>query len=202
MISFPNNANLQLPDPDLLMYYRDTQERIFWISGEIDADTLSLIQHIVHINRDDKDVPIKDRRPIKLVFFSPGGDLEAEKALSPIIEFSKTPIYGIAIGMCASAASMLFLSCHKRYCTKSATFIFHQGGCENVQGSYQQVNAFMANYQKDIMEMAEFYKSHTRFPPDVIDAKLAAGDWYISSSEALENGVVDKVINSLDVFLK
>ena len=55
-ISFPNNANLQLPDPDLLMYYRDTQERIFWISGEIDADTLSLIQHIVHINRDDKDV--------------------------------------------------------------------------------------------------------------------------------------------------
>lgn len=201
-VTIPQNvANLHLPDPNLLQYYKDKEKRVFWILGAVDDSLYDIVQAIVDCNREDKDLPVKERNPIKLVIASPGGNLEVEQTIVSFIEASKTPIHCIAIGMCASAASMIYLAGQKRYATKNATFLFHQGGCENLEGSFQQIMAFMEKYQLDISEMADFYKSHTKIDPDVIDEKLSEGDWYLSAKEALENGVVHKIINSLDVFI-
>ena len=127
--------------------------------------------------------------------------MEIEKTLNSIIEFSATPVYGIAIGICASAASMIYLSCHKRFALPKATFVFHQGSCENLGGTYQQVISFMENYERDIMAMSVFYKSHTNYDDEFIDNKLATGDWYINSEEALEHGIIHELVQNLDIFL-
>ena len=201
-VSIPKPAeNVQLPNPALLNYYKGKARRLFWILGAVDESLYEIIQEIIECNCEDKDIPVADRKPIRLIMASPGGSIEVEQALTSIIEISTTPIYCIAIGMCASAASMIYLSGHKRFATKNASFLFHQGGCENLEGTYQQIVAFMEKYQTDIEEMSRFYKEHTTFDPQLIDEKLAEGDWYISADEACENGIVDSIVTNLDVFL-
>lgn len=197
----PQAENLQLPDPSLLNYYKDLDRRLFWLVGAVDASLYELVQHIINCNYEDKDLPVEQRKPIRIIVASPGGSLEVEQTLVAIMEASKTPVWCIAIGMCASAASMIYLAGHKRFATRNAYWMLHQGGCDNLEGSYQQIMSFMAKYQMDIEEMAEFYKSHTNFPAELIEKNLVEGDWYISIDEALENGICHEVITDLEVFM-
>ena len=197
----PQAENLQLPDPSLLNYYKDLERRLFWLVGAVDASLYELVQHIINCNYEDRDLPVEQRKPIRIIVASPGGSLEVEQTLVAIMEASKTPVWCIAIGMCASAASMIYLAGHKRFATRNAYWMLHQGGCDNLEGSYQQIMSFMAKYQMDIEEMAEFYKSHTNFPAELIEKNLVEGDWYISIDEALENGICHEVITDLTVFM-
>lgn len=202
MIDIPAPAeNLQLPDPSLLSYYRDEEHRTFWILGAVDNSLYEIVHHIIRYNREDKDIPQNERNPIRLIIASHGGSLEVEATLVSFIKASKTPIWCIAIGMCASAASMIYLAGHKRFATRNAYWLFHQGGCENLEGSYQQIMSFMVKYQADIEEMAEFYTAHTKFPKKLIETRLTEGDWYIGIEEAVKYGVVHEVIKTLDVFM-
>lgn len=201
-VAVPRQAeNLQLPDPSLLNYYKDTERRLFWLVGTVDTSLYELVQHIINCNYEDKDIPASQRKPIRIIIASPGGSLEVEQTLVSIMEASATPVWCIAIGMCASAASMIYLAGHKRFATRNASWMFHQGGCDNLEGSYQQIMSFMAKYQMDIEEMAEFYKTHTQFPEELIETKLLEGDWYIGIDEALSNGIVHEVIKDLSVFM-
>lgn len=117
----------KLPNSYSLKYYQDLNERTIWINDEINGDlTHELVHYIMKWNKEDKDIPEMDRQPIRLLFDSPGGDLDAQAAICSIIELSKTPVIGIAIGMVASAASYIYLSCHARLALKSSYFILHK----------------------------------------------------------------------------
>lgn len=192
--------NMKLPSPDLLMFYQNLENRVFWLVGPVDETLYGLVQYIIDWNKEDFGKKKEERKPIRLIISSGGGSLEVEKTVGAIIELSETPIYGIAVGLCASAASMIFLSCHKRFALPNATFVFHQGSCQDLGGTYQQVVSFMENYARDVEDMARFYKSHTKYPPHIIDEKLETGDWYINTKEALKNGIVHEVMTSLDKF--
>lgn len=75
-VVIPNNAaNLQLPDPVLRDYYRDEEQRIYWVDGEIDSSLLDLVKMIMRCNKEDKDKPVEERMPIKVFIDSPGGDV-------------------------------------------------------------------------------------------------------------------------------
>ena len=119
-ISIPNSANLQLADPSLLNFYNDLEERIYWLTGSIDNLTLDLVQYIIKWNREDKGIPIEERKPIRLIIFSDGGLIDVEESIVSFIRLSKTPVYGIDVGMVASAASLIYISCHKRYALPNA----------------------------------------------------------------------------------
>lgn len=201
-ILLPENPkeNLQFPDPTLLQYYRDLDNRIYWIEGEITENLLDLCSKIIDWNREDKGLEIKDRKPIRIYIYSQGGNLEVARTLIEVFKISKTPIYSYALGTCASAASMIFLGAHRKFATKNVSFLFHQGGCRNVEGSYQEVQNFMEDYKKQIAELKEFYVNNTSFDPEYIEEKLKS-DWYIYIDEALEKGIVNEVIDDIDILL-
>lgn len=192
--------NLLLPDPILLQLYQDKQDRVIWMLEEVGEEGYDWISTILDFNRQDKGIPIEQRKPIKCIISNYGGSLEIAKMLSEMISLSKTPVYGLAIGMCASAASMVYLSCHKKFATKNVTILLHKGSCGNVGGNYTEVQQFMKNYEKDIDQLSEFYKSHTGISPEEIDDKLSKGDWYIYIEEALQKKLVDSVITDIDLF--
>ena len=73
---------------------------------------------------------------------SPGGSLDVEESIVAMIELSKTPIWGFAMGQVASAASLIYLSCHKRYATPAAYWVFHQGSGA-IQGNYGDMASAM-----------------------------------------------------------
>lgn len=195
------DANLQLADPKLVQYYHDYQNRIIWMLGEVGEVTFDWVAVILDYNRQDKGIPIDERKPIKFLIANYGGSMEEAKTLTEIISLSKTPVYGVSIGMCASAASMIYLSCHKRYATANSTFLLHKGSCNNVSGNYNEVQQFMESYKKDIEDLTEFYKKNTTFDEKTVEEKLEKGDWYIYIDEAITNGIVHEVVKDIDVLL-
>lgn len=192
--------NLLLPDPDLVQYYNDIENRVLWVDAEVDENCLDLVSKIIFWNREDKEKPISERRPIKIFFNSPGGDLDIEETLVSIIKISKTPIWGIALGMVASAASLIYLSCQKRLALPNSYFIFHQGSCANVSGSYSEVQAAMSDYKAQVEKMEQFYIENTLYPEEVIKEKIQS-DWYIHADEAKEYNVITDIIEDIDVLL-
>ena len=187
--------NIQLPDPELRNYYVDLEHRTFWLDEEVTPYLLELIKYIVRWNAEDSATPVDKRQPIRIFFFSPGGDLDVNYALIDTIKMSKTPIIGINIGQCASAAAYIFLSCHKRYMLPHAYFILHQGS-GTLSGTFEQICAQMEDYQQQVEELATFVLEHTTYSEEAVAEKIV-GEWYIRKDEALENGVVHGVITDV-----
>lgn len=198
-VAIPQNVeNLQLPDPSLLQFYRNYENRILWIDDEITTMTLEYAKMIMQWNFDDKknNVPISERTPIKVIFFSPGGDLEVNNCLVDTIQLSKTPVIGVNVGMAASSGCFIYLACHSRYTFPTAEFLLHKGAGQ-FQGGYNEVVAAIMNYQRQIEELGNFVMSRTNIPEEVFDENFAT-DWYLSAKEAIEYGVAEKIIMSLD----
>ena len=80
--------NLTLPNPELLTYYKDLEKRVVWIEEEITDQTLEIVRKIIEWNAEDEGLDAKDRRPIRLFFFSPGGDLDVNYALIDTIRMT------------------------------------------------------------------------------------------------------------------
>ena len=197
-VTLPHSIeNLSLPDPELLTFYKDLEHRCFWLEEEVTERTLEIIRKIVEWNREDAGKDPGDRKPIKIFFFSPGGDLDINYALIDTIKMSKTPIIGINIGQCASAAAYIFLSCHKRYMLPHAYFILHQGS-GTLSGTFEQICAQMEDYQQQVEELSAFVLEHTTYSEEAVAGKIV-GEWYIRKDEALENGVVHGVVNDVSM---
>lgn len=194
------NSSLKLPDPTLVQYYYDLKNRIVWVDDEIDNMTLDVVSKIIRWNREDKDIPVESRKPIRILFNSPGGNLDVEETVVSIIKLSKTPVWGIAIGMVASAASLIYLSCHKRFALPNAYFIFHRGSCQNLGGSYNEVQAAMEDYKVQVSKMEKFYIENTKYTEEEVHENIST-DWYIRGDECLEKGIVTEWVEDIDIFL-
>ena len=199
-IAIPKNVeNMALPDPALLNYWKDNEERIIWLDTEITQEyTLEVIKRIMAWNREDNNKKIgkHGRKPIYLYIFCNGGDLDTTMSLISCIETSKTPVIGINCGVAYSGGAYTLLACHKRYSLPRATILLHQGG-GGFQGTYEQVCAQLLAYQTQIEALVEFVKERTKYPTEEIEKNIS-GEWYISADEALKNGVIDKIITSLE----
>lgn len=193
-------SNLQLPEPSLVNFYRDLENRTYWINDEIDNYSLDLVQYIIRWNIEDKDIPKEERHPIYLLFYSPGGDLGIHSTISDIIMLSETPIIGIAIGEVASAAAYIFLMCHKRYALPSAVFLFHKGSIA-AKGNADDILGLIEDYQQQLQLLADKISKHTTYTMEDIESHLMS-DWYIRSDEAKKNGVIDGIVTDISYFYK
>lgn len=191
--------NLQLPAPDLLNYYQDLGERIIWLDDEVDVYTLDIAKKIIGWNREDVQIPIEERKPIKILFFSPGGALDVNNTLIDIITLSQTPVWGINMGCCCSAAAYIYLACHKRFMLPKAYFLYHQGSGA-FSGTYGEVCAQMEDYQNSIAELMEFMLNHTNYTQEELEEKII-GEWYIHPKEAVEKGICHEVVTSITTLL-
>jgi len=192
-------ANLQLPSPELITYYKNLDERILWLDTEVDDIFLEYGRYIIQWNREDKNIIAEERKPIKLMFFSPGGDLSVNNAMIDIIMMSTTKIIGINMGMAASAGCFIYLACHERLAMPNSTFLIHQGA-GNFEGTYDIVISAVMNYQREIEVLGKYILEHTTIDAETFEDNFAT-DWYITAKEALEYGICEKIITNLDEIL-
>lgn len=198
LLAIPESIeNLQLPSPELLSYYQDESNRTFWIDGEIDGNLTEFSKLIIKYNKEDKGQPIEKRKPIKIFITSPGGNLDETLAFIGLIGISKTPVYTIDAGWAYSAAGLILMAGHKRFALPNTECLIHSGS-GSLGGSFEQTTEQMKNYKALIDKMREFILSHT-----TIDAKLfkkqSAKDWYINTEEMLKYGIVDAIVDDLDI---
>lgn len=199
-INIPEEANLRLPNPELLNYYKGIKNREYWIEGEISEDTLELARLILIWNKEDSSLEPAARKPIKIFFNSPGGALDVAYSLYDIIRVSKTPVIGINVGYCASAAAYIYIACHQRKMTRHGYFIFHQGSMNGLSGEYKQIIASIEDYQSQVEELSALIKERTLYTDEEI-AKNIINEWYIHQEEALEKGVVQSIISGIEEVL-
>lgn len=197
-ISIPKDVeNLQLPSPELLTYYRNLDNRVLWLQGEVDEYWIEYVKQIIEWNREDKGLPVEQRKPICFMIFSYGGSLDVNNTVVDAIKMSTTPIYGINCGQCCSAACYIYLACHKRLTFPNATFLIHQGSTEGISGSFAEVMSYAAEYQRKIEELEAYVKANTEIPDDILEERITT-EWYISAAEALTYKMTDRIIESLD----
>ena len=195
----PQTANWQLADPSLVNFYSDLENRTYWLSDEINNYTFDLVQYIVRWNREDKDIPVGQRKPIRIIIDCPGGHLSVSETVSNIIKMSKTPVYGIALGYVASGATVIYLSCHKKFALPNSVFVLHKGSCSGVSGTYDEIVAFARDYEKQMETLINFYIDNTNYTEEEIEENIQT-DLYIRTGEALEKGIVDKLVTDIDLF--
>lgn len=191
--------NLQLPAPELVTYYKNDNDRVFWIEDEIGDGLFEYSKQILRFNQEDKDIPIEERKPIKFFIDSPGGDLETMLAFIGLVGISKTPIWMINAGIAYSAAGLILMSGHKRFALPNSQCLIHTGSGQ-LGGTFDQTTEQMKNYKQMVEKMKNFIISHTNIDQKLFN-KNKSKDWFITTEEQLELGIVDKIVDDLDEIL-
>lgn len=189
-------ANLQLPDPAILNYYKDIEDRTLWITGDIDDDLVELGKSIIRWNSEDKGKSVDERKPIKIMIYSNGGSLTACLNLVDIIMCSKTPVYGFNMGAAFSAAFIILIACHRRFCLPNSTALYHEGGA-GMSGTADQVVNFTDNYKSKLKDLKEFIVSRTQITKQLLKRKEKI-DWYIESDEQVQLGICESKITEIE----
>lgn len=190
-------ANLQLPDPGLRNHYLDEQNRVFWVTTQIDDSLLDLVKMIIRCNTEDKGKPVEDRKPIKVFIDSPGGDVLALWTTIKAIEISKTPVYTINYCTAYSAAGDLLAAGHKRFALPGTTVMIHSGSCM-YGGTVEQAESMKKYFDGLGKKLTDYFLAHTNVNPKTFKKK-APVDWYFDENEALESGIIDEIITTFDV---
>lgn len=197
LLSIPDSvATLQLPDPGLRDHYVDEQDRVFWVTGEINDTLLDLVKMIMKCNREDNGKAAEERVPIKVFIDSPGGDVCALWTTIKAIEISKTPVYTINYCTAFSAAADLLASGHKRYALPGTSAMVHSGSCM-FGGTMEQAESMKKHFDKLGKKVTDYFLAHTNVDIKTFKKK-APVDWYFDEQDMLEHGLIDEVITDFD----
>lgn len=188
-----------LPSPLMVEYYRRLKEReILW--NDIITDcTIDVPMYILKWNREDKGVPVEDRKPIKIWINSDGGDMNVTMFMANVIALSKTPVITIGMGRSYSSGGLLLMAGHKRYIFSNTSVLIHDGSTGAIGDTGKVIDNLEFTKEMEV-RVRDFILSRTKIPADLLD-KNYRRDWFLFSDDAIKYGVADKIITDLDEVL-
>ena len=170
------------------IYSRLLKDRIVFLSGEINDETantvVSELLYLDSLNHND----------ISLYINSPGGSITSGMAILDTMNFIKSDVSTICIGMAASMAAFL-LSCGqkgKRLILPNAEVMIHQplGGAT---GQATEIKIAAERILKLKKKLNEILSKNTNQSIEKVEIDTER-DYFMNADEALEYGIVDKII--------
>lgn len=135
--------------------------------------------------------------PIKIIVNSPGGHVESGDTIHDMIEYIASPVAVIGTGWVASAGTHIFLGAAKerRFCLPNTRFLIHQpaGGA---QGKAVDIEIAANEIIRMRGRLAQVIADKTGQPLERV-AKDIERDYWMTTSEAIEYGILGKVIRSV-----
>lgn len=189
------NEDSVFPNPGVYTYYKNYNNRVIWLSDEIYREsTVPIIKNILIWNREDDANGVKpeERKPIKLMINSYGGDIDAMFPLVDVIKASKTPVYTYNMGVAMSCGFYILIAGHKRYSLEHSQSLCHQGSGA-FQGEAETIKSHTAQYNKTLNTIFDHVVSCTKISKELLNKKKKT-EWFINGAEQVELGVVDKII--------
>ena len=179
------------------IYSRLLKERIIFLTGPVYDQVSSLIcAQLLFLESEN---PNKD---ISFYINSPGGVVSAGLAIYDTMQFIRSPVSTVCIGMAASMGSLLLTAgaAGKRYALPNARVMVHQpsGGA---QGQATDIEIQAREILTLRRRLNEIYVKHTGQPVEAIEAKLER-DSYMSADEALAFGLIDQVVEQRPAVLE
>jgi ATP-dependent Clp protease protease subunit len=197
----PNeNEDKVLPSVEAVLEWKEIKERRLVINEIVTDGFLFYSQLIIQWNKEDKDnnLKLEERKPIKILLNTVGGDLDACQSFYNIIQISKTPVYIYNVGLCASAGALIFLSGHKRFAVKGSKFLIHEGEV-GLQGQTTKVLENLEQCKKVEKEIEDYILSKTKIDKKLYN-KNKKKEWWITT-EAVELGIADAFVEDLEELL-
>jgi len=171
----------------------DLKQRKLYINFEIDETLLNEITyHILRFNTEDKGKEVSERQPILLYCVSNGGSLVDGFGLIDVILNSKTPVYTINLAYQYSMGFLIGLAGSKRYATKNATYLLHDG-TNFMYNSMAKIKDAAKFQEKQEQKIREYILSRSKLTLEEYDQKYRV-EWYMYASEAKEKGFTDFII--------
>jgi ATP-dependent Clp protease protease subunit len=173
------------------IYSRLLKDRIILLGTAIDDHVASLIcAQLLFLESEDPE------KEIYMYINSPGGVVTAGMAIYDTMQYISAPVATLCMGQAASMASLLLCAGEKgmRYALPHSRILIHQplGGAQG-QASDISIHAKEILRMKD--ELNGILSHHTGQSIDKITADTDR-DYFMSSEEALEYGLIDKVMKS------
>ena len=176
------------------IYSRLLAERIVFIGQPIDDELANLVvAQLLHLESDDPD------KDVHLYVNSPGGSLHAGLAIYDTMQYVGPEVQTICFGMAASAASLILTGGAegKRMALPNVRVLIHQP-TSGFQGQSSDIEIH-AREVLDLRERVEqIYARHTGQPVERLHDDMER-DRFFSAEEAIEYGLVDRVIEQRDL---
>ena len=170
------------------IYSRLLKDRVIVLTGEIDDSSANIVVaqllYLDSINHDD----------ISLYINSPGGSITSGMAIYDTMNFIKSEVSTICIGMAASMGAFLLSSGKKgkRYCLPNSEVMIHQplGGAS---GQATEIKIAAEHILKIKDKLNKILASNTNKDIKTIELDTER-DNYLSAQEALEYGLIDQIL--------
>lgn len=174
------------------IYSRLLEERIVFLAGPInDAVANSVIAQMLFLASKD---PKKD---IQLYINTPGGVVTSGLAIYDTMQYVKSPISTVCIGMAASMGATLLAAGEKgkRFALPNSEILLHQVAGGNIGGAAVEIEITAKQIIKIKEKLNKILAKHTGQPMNKVE-KDTDRDFYLTASEAKEYGIIDQVINT------
>ena len=165
------------------------KDRIILLNEKIDTDcATSIIAQLLFLESENPEAPIT------MYINSPGGVITAGMAIYDVMNKVKCPIITVCVGIAASMAAVLLSSGSRgqRYALPNSTVMIHQplGGASGQATEIQIVaTRILSLYDK----LATIMSKNSNIDKETMKKALDR-DNYLTPEEALEMGLIDKVI--------
>ena len=167
--------------------------RTLLISGPVDDKMLrdATVRCFAMEQKDSK-------KPITVFINSPGGSADAGFAIYDLLRFVKPPVITVVNGLCASAGILIHLAADKkrRFCMGESRFMIHQpstmgrGTASDLDITAKEIIKLRDRYNRIIAETCGKTVEQV--------TESARRDFWLDAGQALEYGLVSKVVKKRD----
>ncbi len=168
------------------LYSRMLKDRIIFLSGEINDSLANIvISELLYLDN-------QNNEDIYLYINSPGGSITAGMSVYDTMNFINSKVITIGLGMCASMAAFLLSSGNTRYALPNTEIMIHQpiGGA---QGQATDIKIAAERIIKLKSKLNKILAKNTKQNISKI-TKDTERDNFLSAEEALEYGLIDKIV--------
>ena len=170
------------------------EKRRIFLSSAVDSNTAKeVIRNLWYLDH------IAPGKPILFVINSPGGEVDSGFAIWDQIKMLSSPVITLVTGLAASMGSVLSLAGGKgkRFATANSRIMLHQpliGGV--IRGQATDLDIQAKEILKTRAALVKIYADATGKDPKIIEKAIDRDNW-MSPEEALEFGILDKIIVSM-----
>ncbi len=175
------------------IFSRLLKDRIIMLSGEVNDVTSNLVvSQLLFLESEDPD------KDIYLYINSPGGSITAGMAIYDTMQYIKSDVSTICIGMAASMGAFLLSSGAKgkRFALPNSEIMIHQplGG---FQGQATDIDIHARRILRTKETLNKILSENTGKPLEKINADVER-DYFMTAEESMEYGLIDKVIRKIE----
>ena len=172
------------------IYSRLLRERIIFLGGPInDAVANTVIAQLLFLDHEDQ------KKDIMLYINSPGGSVTAGMAIYDTMQFVKSNVSTMCVGIAASMGAFLLASGQKgkRFALPNSQVLLHQVMVEGIGGQATEVEISARQILKTKQRMNQILAKHTGQSFAKVE-KDTERDFWLSAEEAKTYGVIDDII--------